>query len=350
MTSTFPIDAPTMRAAEQHDAAQEIFKVISGFWLSRAVQVAATLRVPDYVNEMGTAVEEVAAKTGSDVTAMYRLMRALSSFGIFRELEGRRFTSTHTSDILRSDMPGSLRATVMTELGLVHYSSWGQLLDSVRTGEIAFDRVHGADVWTYFGQHPDIAKTFNESMTHVTEVILRGVHEVYNFSRYRTVADVGGGQGRLLASILNANRHARGVLLDAPSVIDQARRLLAEDPAMPRIEFIAGDFFKEVPEGADLYALKWIIHDWAEPQALQILGNVRRAMTPLSRVVLIETVLPEANTPHFAPMMDLNMLVMTGGRERRASEYRDLLAKAGLRMMKVYPTESPVSVIEAEAA
>jgi hypothetical protein len=184
-------------------------------------------------------------------------------------------------------------------------------------------------------------------MTRLTEVVLRAVTAVYDFTPYRHIIDVGGGQGRLLAGILGQNRAARGTLFDQPQVIDEARAVLTGDPARERIDLAPGDFFECVPEGGDLYTLKWIIHDWADAEALRILRNVRCAMSSTSRLLLLEVVLPEENKADLGPLMDLNMLVMTGGRERRASEFRDLLAGAGLRLARVYATESPISVVEA---
>ena len=323
--------------------------MVSGFWLSRAVQVAATLKIPDLVADGPKSVDELAAATSCNPGALYRVLRGLASFGVFRELNNRRFASTATTEVLRSDIPGSMRATVMTELGNFHYKAWGDLITSVKTGEVAFDRVFGHGPWEYLEQNPDMSELFNESMTRVTEVVERGVSEVYDFSPYRKIVDVGGGQGRLLSAMLRSNTNARGVLFDSPRVIEQARRVLTGNPEADRIDFVGGDFFENVPEGGDLYTLKWIIHDWAEREALRILRNIRCAMAPGARVLLLECVLPEANHADFGSLMDVNMLVMTGGRERRASEYAELLAEAGLRMTQVYLTQSPVSIVEAVA-
>jgi SAM-dependent methyltransferase len=233
---------------------------------------------------------------------------------------------------------------------MVHYESWGRLLQTVKTGDPAFERLFGMDPWRYLERHSDVAAVFDESMAQLTEAVQSAVARAYDFSPYRRIIDVGGGRGRLLSGILEGSPCARGVLQDRAPVVEEARRALAHSHAGSRIEFAAGDFFESVPDGGDLYILKWIIHDWDDDRALRILRNVRRAMALRARVILIETVLPEPNTPALGPLSDLNMMVMTGGKERRAGEFRDLLAAAGLRLRDIYPTDSPVSVIEASDA
>lgn len=350
MYSTVMESQPVFSPAQRQQAAAQIFEIITGFWLSRSLQVFATLGVADHLADGPKSATELAAASATNPDALYRLLRGLASAGVVTELPGRRFQAGPVSDILRLDQPGSLRSTVMTELGLVHYASWGNLLDTVRTGDIAFDKHFGMDAWAYMQNNPDLAALFDDSMTKITEVLQAAISKAYDFTPFRHVVDIGGGQGRLLSDILTANPVARGVLADRAQVIEEARAVLAGHPARNRIELTPTDFFHSVPAGGDLYTLKWIIHDWAEDLALRILRNIAAAMAPGAKVLLLETVLPEANTRHFGPFMDLNMLVMTGGRERRESEYAELLAKAGLRLTRVIPTESPVSLVEAVAS
>ena len=339
----------TFSPAQRQQAAGQIFEIVTGFWLSRSLQVYATLGIADLLAAGPKSADELADASSTHPEALYRLLRGLASAGVLTELPGRRFEAGPVSEVLRRDQPGSLRSTVITELGLVHYTSWGQLLDSVRTGDIAFDKKFGINAWEYMQQNPELAAIFDDSMTRVTEVLQGAIAQSYDFSSFRKIIDVGGGQGRLLSSILKSNPAARGVLADRAQVIEEARTVLAGHPARPRIELVPTDFFHSVPAGGDLYTLKWIIHDWAEEPATLILRNIRAAMAPGAKVVLIETVLPEANTRHFGPFMDLNMLVMTGGRERRANEFAELFAKAGLRLTRIVPTESVISLIEAVA-
>ncbi|MBN9663239.1 MAG: methyltransferase [Acidobacteria bacterium] len=335
---------------EQQAAAQQVLGIISGFWLSRAVQVAATLEIPDLLADGPRDVRDLAAATSTHELSLYRLLRALASGGVLRELPGRCFEATSLSNMLRKDVPGSLRSTVITELGLMHYAAWGNFVDAVRTGEYAFQTTFQTDPWTYLKGQPQLAATFNDSMTNLTRVVQRAIVEVYDFTPYRKIVDIGGGQGQLLSAMLGASPDARGVLFDAASVVEQAREVLQHEPVRQRIEFHPGNFFESVPAGGDLYTMKWILHDWADAESRLILENIRKAMAPGARVLILDMVLPEPNVPDFGPMMDLNMLVMTGGRERTASEFSDLLASAGLRLVRVYKTNSPLGIVEAEAA
>lgn len=337
-------------ALEHQAAAQQVFGIITGFWLSRAVQVAATLEIPDLLADGPRDVQDLAAATSTHAPSLYRLLRALASGGVLRELPGQCFEATTISNLLRKDVPGSMRSTAVTELGLMHYAAWGNMIDAVRTGEYAFQSTFQTDPWTYLKGHPQLAATFNDSMTNLTRVVQRAILEVYDFTPYRKIIDIGGGQGQLLSAMLGASPEAHGVLFDAASVIQQAREVLQHEPVKQRIEFHPGNFFESVPAGGDLYTMKWILHDWADAESRLILENIRKVMAPGARVLIFDAVLPEPNVPDFGPMMDLNMLVMTGGRERTASEFSDLLASAGLRLVRVYKTNSPLGIVEAEAA
>ncbi|WP_321470239.1 methyltransferase [uncultured Paludibaculum sp.] len=337
-------------AQEQQAAAQQVLGIISGFWLSRAVQVAATLEIPDLLADGPRDANDLAAASRTHAPSLYRLLRALASAGVLRELPGQCFEATALSNLLRKDVPGSMRSTAITELGLMHYASWGNLIDTLRTGDYAFQTTFQTDPWTYLKGHPELGAIFNDSMTNVTKVMQRAILEAYDFSPYRKIVDLGGGQGLLLKAMLEASPQARGVLFDAPQVVEQARQVLRDEPAAERIEFDAGDFFQGVTAGGDLYTMKWILHDWADAESRLILQNIRKVMAPGARVLVLDMVLPEPNVPDFGPMMDLNMLVMTGGRERTEAEFADLLTSAGLRLRRVYTTKSPLGIVEAEAA
>lgn len=337
-------------AQQQQQAAQQVLGMISGFWLSRAVQVAATLEIPDHLAAGPRSVDDLSAATRTHAPSLYRLLRALASAGVLRELPGQCFEGTILSNLLRKDVPGSMRSTAMAEMGLMHYAAWGNLIDAVRSGEYAFQTTFQTDPWTYLKGHPELGVIFNDSMTHLTEVVQRAIVEVYDFTPYRRIADIGGGQGKLLSAMLGASPEAAGVLFDAPQVIEQARQVVAGSDASARIEFAPGDFFQSVPAGCDLYTMKWILHDWNDDECRVILRNIRKAMPAGGRLVVFDAVLPEPNVPDFGPMMDLNMLVMTGGRERTATEFAGLFASADLRLTRVMNTKSPLGIVEAEAA
>jgi SAM-dependent methyltransferase len=325
-----------------------MLQMISGFWISRAIYVAAKLGIADHLRDGHRTVDELAAATGTHAPSLYRVLRALASVGVFTEDEKRGFALTPLAETLRTDVPGSLRAFATVELGEEHYPAWGELLHSVRTGEIAFDRAFGMPVWKFFEQNPENAKTFNDAMTGWTLAVNDAVLSSYDFSSISKIVDVGGGHGSLIASILKANPQMRGVLFDAPPVIEGARHRIGDEGIAERCEAVAGDFFESVPSGGDAYILKWIIHDWDDERSVTILKNCHRAMAENGRLLLVEAVVPHGSEPHFSKFIDLNMLVMTGGRERTDDEYRTLLEASGFRRTRIIPTESAMSIIEGE--
>ena len=241
-----------------------------------------------------------------------------------------------------------MRAFATVELGEEHYPAWGDLLHSVKTGEIAFDHVFGMRVWEFFAQHPENAKTFDDAMTGMTLAGNDAVLASYDFSPIGKIVDVGGGHGSLIASILKINPQMKGILFDAPPVIEGARRRIEAEGIADRCEVIAGDFFESVPSGGDAYILKWIIHDWGDERAIAILRNCHRVMTEYGKLLLVEAVVPRSSEPHFSKFVDLNILVKTGGRERTEHEYRTLLEASGFRLTRIIATESAMSVIEGE--
>jgi hypothetical protein len=265
--------------------------------------------------------------------------------GIFREVDG----SVHLTPLaehLQSDAPGSLRAWAMHVGQPYYWTGWDHLLDSVRTGEPAFSALFGMSPWEYREAHPDVDAIFNAAMSGLSAGVVEGVVEAYDFSGIDTLVDVGGGQGALLPAILTANPGLRGVLFDQPHVLQDAEALLAQAGVASRCRLVGGSFFDSIPAGADAYILKSIIHDWDDTAAVNILRSCRDAMAVDGRVLLVEHVIQAGNDPDPAKYMDLNMLVMLGGRERTVDDFRTLLAGAGLRLTRVVPTRSGFSVIE----
>jgi cyclopropane fatty-acyl-phospholipid synthase-like methyltransferase len=221
-------------------------------------------------------------------------------------------------------------------------------MHSVKTGEIAFDNFFGADVWKYFQQNPDDAAVFNNSMSNMTAAVNEAITSLYDFSQFRTLVDVGGGHGGLITAILNKNPQLKGVLFDAPEVIEGARPKIEAAGLADRLEAVAGDFFKAVPAGGDAYIMKWIIHDWDDEKSNTILRNCRSQMPANGKLILVDCVVPETDEPHFSKFIDLNMLVMTGGKERTEKEFAELLAAAAFKLLRVIPTDLPTSIVEAE--
>jgi O-methyltransferase domain/Dimerisation domain len=324
----------------------QMLQIISGFWVARCIYVVAKLGLADLINDEPKTAEQLAAATGTHAPSLFRVLRALASVGLMMQDEQGRFAATPVLLTLRSDAPGSLRAFAMSELGEEHYPAWGELLYSVRTGGIAFDHAFGESVWEFFASHEENAKIFNDSMTGMTGQATEAMHAAYQFTGINVLMDVGGGHGGLLTSILKRNPAMRGILFDSPQVIEGAKSHLAGSEIADRCEFVGGDFFKSVPEGADAITLKWIIHDWNDQQSVAILKNCHKSLPENGKLILTEAVVPNTAEPHFSKFIDLNMLVMTGGRERTAEEFRRLYEDSGFRLTRIVPTESPFSVIE----
>jgi len=336
----------------QHEAPPqaEIFHIIGGYWLSRAVYLAARLKLADAVGDRPTSLSMIARTTGTRPENLRRLMRALAAHGFFQDEGNETFCQTPLSETLRSDRPGSMRAFAEAELGHDHYDSWRNAESCLREGGTAFERLYGMPIWRYYAEHPETNALFGEAMTNLTAIANAGVLNDYQFVPFRRAVDVGGGHGSFLCAILDHHPDASAVLFDLPSVLADAAKAGFVTRHQARLELAGGNFFEAVPAGGDLYLLKFVLHDWDDERSGEILNNIRRVIDPSGRLVVVEIVLPPMNEPHIGPLIDLNMMVMTGGVERTEVEYRDLLAKSGFRMKRVAGSRSPFSVIEAAPA
>ena len=333
---------------QQVSPAHFLTQFIEHLWSSRALWAAAKLGLADHMIDEPRSAAALAESTSTHAPSLYRLLRALCGIGIFIEDEQGRFGLTPTSQMMRSDVPDSMRATLISELGEVHYPAWGNLMHSLRTGERAFDHTFGSDAWTYFGAHPEVGQTFHASMMSLTKALDAAILAAYDFSGCTKILDVGAGHGGLLTAILRKCPTTRGVVFDQPHVAKGAKPILSQHGVADRCEVQGGDFFKEIPvTGADLCTMKFILHDWNDEQCRTILRNTHRALPTRAKLLLLETVLPERNEPSFSKFMDINMLVMTGGRERTEPEFRELLRAGGFELTRVVPTQSIVSIVEA---
>jgi hypothetical protein len=274
-------------------------------------------------------------------------MRALASLGIFTERDDRRFALTPLGEALKTGAPGSARGTVMALCSPWFWHGWEEILYSLQTGKPGFEKAFGMPAFDYLAQHPEEASYFSEAMVGFHGAEPPTVAEAYDFSGCKVVVDVGGATGNMLAAILSRHATPRGILFDMPHVTRDAPPLLKSRGVESRVTIESGSFFEKVPAGGDAYVLSHIIHDWSEDQCLTILGNCRKAMTPASRLLIVEMVLPEGDTPHPGKLLDIVMLVLPGGQERTEAEYASLLGKAGFRLNQVVPTTSAVSVVEA---
>jgi hypothetical protein len=323
-------------------------RVRTGLWLSRAVWLAAHLRLADVVGTGPASTARIADATGTHPDALERLLRALAAEGMFRRDDDGHYWPTPVSDLLRSDAPRSQRALMATLLGGEAFEAWGAIEASLRTGQTAFEARHGASWLAYYTAHPERGRAFAEAMTDTTRAFEDAILEADPFPAFACAVDVGGSHGSLLRRLLERHTAASGVVFDLPEVI---AGMPAAAPALrDRLTGTGGDFFAAVPAGGDLYLLKFILHDWEDEPAATILRRVRDAVGGDGRVAIIETVLPDEPAAHPGWLMDLNMLVMTGGRERTAGEFAAILARAGWHLDDVVETASPLSVMLASPA
>jgi len=308
----------------------------------QAIHVAARFGLADLVAGGPKSIKELAEATHTDGSSLGRLLRALTSLGIFAEDATGRYQQTALSDTLRSDHPKSIRPSAMMLGAHFIWKPTGALEETVRTGQPPFERVFGAPFFEYIAGHSDDAAVFNAAMSSSPDY-LAAIARAYGFSRFERIVDVGGGHGLLLAAILSSNPRLCGVLYDLPAVVAGASAP-RQEPISQRCEIIGGDFFKEVPGGADAYILKGIIHDWNDEAALKILENCRHAIQPDGRLLIVDAVLTPSTDPAPA-LMDMLMMVLTSGRERTEPEFRSLLQEAGFSMVQVIRT-ARVSMIE----
>jgi hypothetical protein len=311
--------------------------------------VAAKLGIADLLVDGPRSAEELAAATKTQAGALYRVLRALASVGIFSEVTSGRFALTPMAELLRSDTSNSIRALAIM-YAEEQYRAWDDVLHSVRTGQPAFEHAFGLPYFDYFATHPEASQVFNEAMVGWTSQVVEAVVAAYDFSPFGAVVDVGGGHGALLAAILKSAPAARGILFDLPQVVESAEPFLAAAGVADRCARVGGDFFGEIPSGADAYLLAQILHDWDDEHSVAILRQVRRAMPDYGKLLVVELTLPEGDAPAFRKWMDLHMLVLLNGRERTARQYSDLFHTAGFELARTIPTHTGQSIVEAVPA
>jgi O-methyltransferase/methyltransferase family protein len=328
-----------------------MFNLIVGYWVSRLIYVAAKLKLADLLKGGPRSTDELAAAAGVRAPALYRVLRALASVGVFAETKDQRFKLTPLAACLRSDVAGSMHSYALMILEKYHWDAWEQLLHGIKTDEVAFTKVHGMPFYEYLEKHPADLKAFGESMTSIAGDENPAVLAAYDFSALRTLVDVGGGHGSLLAAILKATPKLKGVLFDRPSVIAGARkdRHVTAKGIARRCTLASGDFLESVPKGGDAYIMNYVLCDWDDRHCAKILANCRAAMNENGRVLIVDYVIAPGNDPGWGKLIDVWMLI-TGGRERTRKEFAALLADAGLKLKRVVPTRCPLSIVEGVAA
>jgi O-methyltransferase domain/Dimerisation domain len=331
--------------------AGEIMQLATGYMPAACLYAATKLKIADLLTGGPKPISELArAGQGVNANALYRILRALASLGVFQEVEAGTFANTPISERLRSNVAESSRDTVLFMANPMHLRVFAELMHSVETGETAMKKATGMDSFTFFEGNHGESEAFNAAMTSISASLVGPVIAAYDFGESGTLADIGGGHGVLLAAILQKHPGLRGIIFDLPHVVEGAKPRIGSLGLESRCEIAAGSFFEPLP-AAESYILKSIIHDWDDAHAIAILKNCSKAMRGKDgKVILLEFVVVPGNDPSLAKWIDIEMLAMAGGRERTEAEYADLFAKAGLKLSRVVRTPSPFCVIEAVKA
>jgi O-methyltransferase domain len=345
---------PSDQAAPAEAAA--VGRLLAGSWVAHIVQAAAELGLADHFADDAKDVASLADATATHAPSLARLLRALAAIGIVHETSDRRYTLTRLGATLRSDQPGSMRARARLGLREAIDRPWQTLTHAVSTGENAFHRIFGTDVWTYRSTHPDFSSLFNDAMQSLTQGVNAAIGTEYPFGEFGWIVDIGGGNGSLLLPILERHSAMRGTIVELPHVAAQARERIAAAGLAARCDAVDGyALTTEVPAGADAYVLKLVIHGKTDDEAVAILRNCRAAMPAHARLLIIERMLPEQIDPNdlrtqASFLSDISMMLIPGGRERTEAEYRRLLVEAGLRLSRVVATSGTSAIVEAEPA
>src|SRR5260370_5308079 len=324
---------------------EQMFGMIRGYWVSQIVGTLAELKIPDRLANGALRYDELAKEIGSDAQASYRLLRASASVGVISAKSDGRFGLTVLGEKLRSNLPGSMRDIAVAVTAPGHWLSWGRLAEAVRSGKRQTPATLGRELFQYYADNPREGNAFTAAMSNFSTMIAEDVARVLDTSTAEHVVDIGGASGAIIAALLESNPALHGTILELADVLPPARTALAERRLSSRCQVVEGDFFKAVPP-AHIHILQQIIHDWDDEQCVRILSNCAHSLRRNGRVVLIEYVLPEDGRFSYAPLMDLNMLVLLTECERTAEQYSELFKSAGLRLNRLIETASPIHVIE----
>lgn len=328
----------------------QMLDLINGYWVSQMVHVAAELDLAGALREGPVAVAELAAAKGVVAERLHRVMRALASVGVFREDGEGRFENTPLSSTLLEGGP-SMRAFARMMPSSCNWEAWDDLLVGMKDSVVPFEERNGSTHFEYLQNHPDEEAVFAQAMASVSGAENPAVAEALDAAGIGTLVDVGGSGGHLLAAVLQQNPGLRGILFDQPQVAEAAwsAPFWRDAQLQERVSFEGGDFFESVPV-ADAYLMKYILHDWNDDQCVQILTRCREAMPASGQVLVVDNVIEPGNEPSWGKLLDINMLVLTGGRERTADEFAELFRRAGLQLDRVVPTACPLSLVVATVA
>ncbi len=327
----------------ENEASRTMMQMIAAKWVSGPIHVAASLGIADILAGGPQTIEEIAGETGAYAPYLYRVMRALACVGIFIEQDNRTFGLTPLAGCLQT---GAMRSIALFLLSDWHDQAWGRLAECVKTGKIPFEQAHGMPCFEWLEGHPEAARVFHEANAVKAAGSHSAIVEAYDFAGIETLTDVGGGYGALLIRILKAHPHVKGVVADRPATLQSARQAIRAKGLEDRCSAVECDFFEGVPPGSDAYLLSHVLHDWDDERCRRILGNCRKAMGPDGRLLVVEMVVPHGNAFSIVKLLDIEVLVMGGGRERTADEFRDLLEMSGFHFKRIIPTGESISVLE----
>lgn len=337
----------TMRSNAAVDNKTKLAEMSYAYVLSRAIHVAATLGIADHLVQGPKSANELAMLVGAEPQPLYRLLRTLASHGIFLEEKDNSFVLTPLAQLLVTSNPDSLRLLLMKE-DESRWNAYGDLLYSIKTGQPAFNHHHGIGYFDYIAKNQQLSQSFDVGMANLSAQEDALIASSFDFSTYHSIVDLGGGIGGLAAEILKKNPSSHGVVYELAHLMDRVEAFLQEQGLLSRCKFASGSFFQSIPESLDLYMLKRVLHDWDDQACISILRNCQKAMKPTSRLLIIDTVMPEGNIPHESKDFDLFMLALFGGQERTQKEWQRLLAASNLRLTHIWPTPSSLAIIEVE--
>jgi hypothetical protein len=324
---------------------EKLFRLVAGGWVSQMLYVAAHLELADRLSKQPRPISELARETNTHEPSLYRLLRGLASVGVFAETEGRTFRLTEMAEYIRTDHPQSMRRAILMSGSTQHY--WSELLHSVTTGEIGFERNRGKSWFDHLGENQQDGAAFDQMMVSIHGAETTAIAISYDFNAFNEIVDVGGGNGSHLRGILRLHRKPKGIVFDLPHVVERTEKYLASHRMSHRCRTVGGSFFEAVPAGADAYLLRHILHDWDEEQSLLILRAIRNAIPAHGKLLVIESVIYPGNAPALVKLLDLAMLVFLGGQERSEADYRELLAKGGFQLARIIPAAAEVDILEA---
>jgi hypothetical protein len=330
---------------------EKVADTILGRWKSQILYTGVKLGIFESLDKTPKHAAEIARELNLEASLSYRLLRALASTGFLNEEEGQKFSITSMGELVRKDHPQTLRGVLLLEEGPEHYAIWKHLADMIRDGkQDGFMREFGRRIFDYIPQNSEYREVFNYAMSSYSATHTKMVQEAlkgYDFSKIKSLCDIGGGHGHLICNLLREHPQLQGTVLELESTVKDKELLWAEKMDMSdRCKYLAGDMFKEVPR-SDAYIMKMILHDWNDEECVRILSNIQKASPPGGRVLIVEHVVPGPETPHFAKLFDIHMMCALTGRERTEKEYAQLLEKAGLQYVQThYPPSKTIGVIE----